>query len=55
MKKSTHILALSILFGLIETAHFGWHALPSSAAEMVCDGITTLLFAMSLGLRAFGK
>jgi len=35
-------------FGLIETAYFGWNVLPQSGAEVVCDGITALLSAMSV-------
>lgn len=34
-------------FWLIETAHFGWNFLPSSDAELVCDGIVVLITALS--------
>lgn len=35
----------AIVFGLAETAHFGWNIIPKSGAEWACDGITLLLFA----------
>jgi hypothetical protein len=42
------IFLLGVFFGLVETAHFGWNVTPKSDAEMICDGITVLIFAMSL-------
>ena len=38
---------LANIFGLAETAHFGWNFLPGSDAEMICDGITCVLFVLS--------
>lgn len=35
------------VFGLLETAHFGWNFTPSSDAEMICDGIACVLLALS--------
>jgi hypothetical protein len=47
------IFWMSQIFWLIETWHFGWNFLPSSDAEMVCDGIVVLLLALSImGYRA---
>jgi hypothetical protein len=34
-------------FWLLETAHFGWNFLPSSDAEIICDGIAVLITALS--------
>jgi len=45
------IFILASLFGLIETAYFGWNMFPKSESELVCDGITMILFAMSLRAR----
>lgn len=33
----------AISFGLSETGYFGWNFLPSSDAEIICDGITSIL------------
>lgn len=40
--------AVSIWFWLIETAYFGWNLKPGSDAEMVCDGLALLIFALAL-------
>lgn len=42
-----YVLFLGLGFGLIETAHFGWNALPQSDAEVVCDGIAMLITALA--------
>lgn len=31
-----------ILYATIESAHFGWNALPQSDAEVIADGIAIL-------------
>lgn len=41
------IFILAAFFGLFETAYFGWNFAPQSDAEMICDGITFLLFALA--------
>ena len=41
------IFFIAVFFGLVETAFFGWNFFPQSAAEVVCDGITMILFAMA--------
>ena len=41
------ILILAIIFGVTETAFFGWNSLPESPAEVVCDGITMLILALA--------
>lgn len=35
------------LWWLTETAHYGWNALPQSDAELICDGIAFLIFALA--------
>lgn len=45
------IAALGLIFGLLQTAHFGWHLLPQTPAEVICDGLTLLLLALSLRRR----
>jgi hypothetical protein len=48
MMSSLMIWIAAILFGLSETAYFGWNWSPKSDAEMVCDGITMILAALAL-------
>jgi hypothetical protein len=36
------------LFGLIETAYFGWNMTPKSETELICDGITLLMAVIAL-------
>lgn len=47
------ILVLAVFFSVIENAYFGWNWSPQSEAELICDGIAMLLFA--LGILAGGK
>lgn len=42
------VFTLAAVFGIAETAHFGNNLWPQSNAEMVCDGITLVLFALSI-------
>ena len=42
------IFVMGFFFGVVETAHFGWNFTPQSDAEMICDGITILIMALSL-------
>jgi hypothetical protein len=48
MKINWRIFAMSQIFWLLETAHFGWNFLPATDAEMICDGIVILLMALSV-------
>jgi len=41
------IFIFAIIFGLVETAYFGWNFTPQSDAEMICDGITMAIGAMA--------
>lgn len=41
------IWACAVMFWLIETGHFGWHALPASDAEVICDGIVFVLLSIA--------
>jgi hypothetical protein len=47
------VFVLASAFGLIETAYFGWNMTPQSEAELICDGITLVLFALAF-LRGRG-
>lgn len=38
------------LWGLIETAHYGWNLTAASDAEMICDGIAFLILALAFVL-----
>lgn len=46
MKPVVYIFSLAICYALLEKAHFGWHEHAGSDSEMVCDGITIILFCM---------
>jgi len=41
------IFICAIIFGIIETAYFGWNFTPQSDAEMICDGITMIIASMA--------
>lgn len=41
------IFAIAVLWGLLETAYFGWNWAPKSNAELIADGFTALLYALS--------
>lgn len=45
------ILTMAFLFGLVETAYFGWNMFPKSEAEVICDGIALLIAALALVAR----
>lgn len=42
------VFVIGLLFGIAETAHFGWNLKPGSGDEIICDGITFLILAMSV-------
>lgn len=42
------IAFIAIWFWLIETAYFGWNASPGSDAELICDGLALLIFAIAI-------
>lgn len=42
------IFVMAALFGIAETVYFGNNLLPASNAELICDGITLVLFALSI-------
>lgn len=41
------VFAIGLLFGLAETAYFGWNFWPQSPAEMICDGIALAICAIA--------
>lgn len=41
------VLFMALAFSVIETAYFGWNLTPQSDAEMICDGIAGVIFALS--------
>jgi hypothetical protein len=38
-------------FGLVSTSYFGWNLSPKSEAELICDGITILIAALSFEMK----
>lgn len=55
MKPWVGVWGLAVFFGFWETAHFGWNAKPLSDAEVICDGITLLILALSFITYAIEK
>jgi hypothetical protein len=47
MKASTCIWLLGLLFAVSETAHFGWNWSARTDAEMVCDCIVAVIYALA--------
>lgn len=39
---------MAACFFVAQNKHFGWNAWPQSDAELIADGITFLLFALSI-------
>ena len=48
MSKGWILVICGLVFGLLQTAYFGWNLRPESKAENVCDMITC--FAVWFGL-----
>jgi len=50
MEKTIGILLIiiAILFGWVETSHFGWNFLPASTFEAVCDLTSITIFVVGL-------
>lgn len=46
--KSLVIFFLAAAFFAKQNAYFGWHPNPQSDAELLADGITSLLFALAV-------
>lgn len=44
---NARIFMLGLIFGLIETAYFGWNMTPQSDAEVICDGIAIGISALA--------
>jgi len=40
-------MILALFYAVFETAHFGWNLAPKSDAEMICDGIAVLVYALA--------
>jgi hypothetical protein len=49
---SWSIVAIALLWGILENCYFGWNWLPGSDAELIADGIGFLLWALAFGRRA---
>ena len=49
MRINWYTFGLAMFFSVVETNYFGWNMTPQSEAELICDGITLLLFALSFG------
>jgi len=50
MPISTWIFVLEIFYCTVETAYFGWNFTPASEAELIADGISTII--ASIGFLA---
>lgn len=46
--KAIAIWCIALVFSVMKNAHFGWHLVPESDAELVCDGMTVLMFCLAL-------
>jgi hypothetical protein len=42
------IAFIAFVFFWMENEYFGWNGKPQSEAELICDGIVFLIFALSL-------
>lgn len=45
------IFFISLFFGAMENNYFGWNMTPQSGAEVICDGIVMLIFALAFIAR----
>ena len=43
------IMVASMIFGIAETAYFGWNMHPESALERYCDNLVLMGFAYGAG------
>ena len=41
------IIVVATVFWMFETHYFGWNMNPQSDAELICDGIVAVIFAMA--------
>jgi len=55
MRASICIWGLALFFGTVETAHYGWNMAAKSDAEMICDGIALVIFALAFATSAIEK
>lgn len=44
-KPNIPILIIGVVWLFMETAHFGWNAVPGSAAELFADGMALAFYA----------
>lgn len=47
MKPSTCIWIAGLIWAFLETAHYGWNVVARSDAELICDGIAFVIFALA--------
>lgn len=48
MRINWSIWAIATLWGLLETAYFGWNLTPHSVPELFADGLCACLYAASV-------
>ncbi len=41
------VFGIGLFFSITETAYFGWNFAPQSEAELICDGLSSLIVAMA--------
>ena len=49
------ILLIALAYVITETYHFGSHWTPSCDAEVICDGIAALIFAVGIGIHVYER
>ena len=42
------LFAIALTFAVAQNSYFGWNWTPKSDAELVCDGINLMLWAMAI-------
>lgn len=55
MKASTVIWLVGLAFGFLETNYFGWNFAPASVYELICDGISLVIFSLAFVASAIEK
>ena len=52
MSDRSILIIIAVIFAWIETAYYGYNFWPSSDAELICDGIALILFALAIVVPA---
>jgi hypothetical protein len=41
------VFIIATMFAVVENAYFGWNLTPKSDAELICDGIAMVMYALA--------